>query len=388
MNKTEFLVSSTNNSLVYMSSVLQYEDTTNNRKYLVFASKEKNHLYIVGAAVALENVSITLGNVNMQNMLTINNGGGAFFIDISELLATYEGTQQTMTLKIKNSSFTETLTFYLVIAKGYRYDRLAQMAQVPYINSCDNIQLSSYQFDNIRTLTFALPPTTIIVPINEEGISSYQNIKNIELPFWRSHVSPSSISVKVNNNDVSTSNDYGLMKINVANLLSYGTTNAALYGGTSSFNSLRLQKMQNNSRYICVRWLCPYITTLYFSATSGGSKPWTNYQKPQTGTAFFEVLRREINTDVTELEGTASYMPYQVKESQTITIGMRNITAYDYIYYSQILLSENVEIMDAELFPASNTQDHFTPVRLKKSKITMPQNGTLLYNLEIELIIE
>lgn len=369
-----------------MSSVLQYEDTTNNRKYLVFASKEKNHLYISRAALGLVNVSITLGNVNMQEMLTINYS--TFLIDISELLATYEGTQQKMTLYIKNEALTETLTFYLVIAKGYRYDRLAQYAQVPYIHSCDNVQLSSYQFDNLRTLTFALPPTTIIVPINEEGMSIFQNIKNIELPFWRSHVSPSSMSVKVNNNEVSTSNDYGLMKINVANLLSYGTTNAALYGGTTHFNSLRLQKMQNSSRYICVRWLCPYITTLYFSATSGGSKPWNSYQKPQTGTAFFEVLRREINTDVTELESTASDMPYQVKESQTITIGMRNITAYDYIYYSQILLSENVEIMDAELFSASNTQDHFTPVRLKKSKITIPQNGSLLYNLEIELIIE
>ena len=385
MNKTEFIVSSSNNSVVYMSSVLQFEDTTNNRKYLVFASKEKNHLYISRAAFALENVSITLGNVNMQKMLTINDS--TFLIDISELLATYEGTQQIMTLYIKNVSFTETLTFHLVIAKGYRYDRLAQYAQVPYIHSCDNVQLSSYQFDNIRTLTFALPPTTIIVPINEEGMSIFQNIKNIELPFWRSHVPPSSTSVKVNNNEVSTSNNYGLLKINVANLLAYGTTNAALYG-TSHFNSLRLQKMQNSSRYICVRWLCPYITTLYFSATSGGSKPWNDYLKPQTGTAFFEVMRREVNTEVTELEGTASYMPYQVKESQTITIGMRNITAYDYIYYSQILLSENVEIMDAELFPASNTQDHFTPVRLKKSKITMPQNGSLLYNLEIELIIE
>ena len=386
MNKTEFLVSSTSSSHVYMSSVLQYEDTTNNRKYLVFASKEKNHLYISRVAFALEYVSITLGNVNMQKMLTINDS--TFLIDISELLATYEGTQQIMTLQIKNVNITETLTFYLVIAKGYRYDRLAQYAQVPYIHSCDNIQLSSYQFDNIRTLTFALPPTTIIVPINEEGMLIFQNIKNIELPFWRSHVSPSSIYVKVNNNEVGTSNDYGLMKINVADLLAYGTTNASLYGGTSRFNSLRLQKMQNSSRYICLKWQCPYITTLYFSATSGGNKPWASYQKPQTGTAFFEVIRREVNTEVTELEGTASYMPYQVKESQTITIGMRNITAYDYIYYSQILLSENVEIMDAELFPASDTQNHFTTVRLKKSKITMPQNGSLLYNLEIELIIE
>ena len=386
MNKTEFLVSSSSNSVVYMSSVLQYEDTKNNRKYLVFASKEKNHLYISRSALELENVSIKLGNVNMQNMLTINYN--TFLIDISELLATYEGTQQTMTLYIKNVSFTETLTFYLVIAKGYRYDRLAQYAQVPYIHSCDNVQLSSYQFDNLRTLTFAMPPTTIIVPINEEGMSIYQNIKNIELPFWRSHVSPSSIAVKVNNNVVSTANDYGLLKIRIEDLLTYGTTNASLYGDTSRFNSLRLQKMQSSSRYICIRWQCPYITTLYFATTSGGSKPWVSYQKPQTGTAFFEVLRREINTEVTELESTASDMPYQVKESQTITIGMRNITAYDYIYYSQILLSENVEIMDAELFPASNTQNHFTPVRLKKSKITMPQNGSLLYNLEIELIIE
>lgn len=386
MNKTQFQVSSSNYSAVYMSSVLQYEDTTNNRKYLVFASKEKNHLYISRASLAIESVSITLGTISMEQMLTINNS--TFFIDITELLATYEGTQQTMTLRIKNSSFTETLTFYLVIAEGYRYDRLAQMAQIPYINSCDNIQLSSYQYDSKRTLTFALPPTTIIVPINEEGGAIFRNIRNIELPFYRSHLAPNSVNVRVNNNEVSTTDTYGLLKISVDDLLTYGTTNSALYGTNSRFSTIKLERMQESSSYICVKWKCPYITTLYFSATSGGSKPWLRYQKPQTGIAFFEVLRREINTDVTELEGTASYMPYKVKESQTITIGMRNITAYDYIYYSQILQSENIEIMDAELFSASNTLDHFTPVRLKKSKITMPQNGSLLYNLEFELIIE
>lgn len=386
MNKTQFQVASSNYSSVYMSSVLQYEDTTNNRKYLVFASKEKNHLYITRASLNIESVSITLGTVSMEQMLTIDNS--TFFIDITELLATYEGTQLTMTLRIKNSSFTETLTFYLLIAEGYRYDRLAQLAQIPYINSCDNIQLSSYQYDSKRTLTFALPPTTIIVPINEEGGAIFRNIRNIELPFFRSHLAPDSVNVRVNNNEVSTTDTYGLLKISVDDLLTYGTTNSALYGTNSRFGTIKLERMQASSSYICVRWKCPYITTLYFSATSGGSKPWSRYKKPQTGIAFFEKINREINTEITELEGTASYMPYQVKESQTITIGMRNITAYDYIYYSQILLSENIEIMDAELFSASNTIDHFRPVRLKKSKIAMPQNGSLLYNLEFELIIE
>lgn len=384
MNKKEFLVSSTSGSLVYMSSVLQYEDTTNNRKYLVFASKEKNHLYISGVALSLEYVSITLGNVNMQKMLTINNA--KFFIDISELLEAYEGTQQTMTLQIKNVNYTETLTFYLVIAKGYRYDRLAQNAQVPYIHSCDNVQLSTYQYDDKQTLSFALPPTTIIVPIDGDGLHIYQNVENIELPFWRSNFSPSSINVKINNNVVSTVNEYGLLKIRIEDLLTYGTTNASLFNFDYHFNSLKLQKMQDNTRYICVKWRSPYITNLYFEETSGTNRPWHYYTSPQIGVAFFEVIKREINTDITDLESTACYMPYLLRQSQTLTIGLRNITAYDYIYYSQILLSEEIEIIDAEYFPTDFAG--FQPVRLKKSKTTLPQSGTQLYNLEIDLIIE
>jgi hypothetical protein len=384
MNKFEFNVHQSSTSVVYMSSVLQYQDTTNNRKCLVFASKERNHIYITRQSLNIESVSITFGAINMENMLTIDNA--TLFIDISELLAAYEGKQQTMTLRIKNSLDTEIITFYVIVAKGYRYDRLAQNAQVPYIHSCDNVQLSTFQYDSKRTLTFALPPTTIIAPINEEGLPIFQNIENIELPFWRSHVSPSTINVKVNNNIISTANVYGLLKIRVEDLLTYGTTNASLYGGNDRFNTLKLQKMQDNTRYICVKWRSPYITTLYFTETSGDSKLWYDYTSPQIGVAFFEIVKREINTDITELEGTASYMPYVLKQSQTITIGMRNITAYDYVYYSQILFSEEIEIIDTEYFPTDLAE--FQPVRLKKSKITMPQSGAQLYNLEIDLIIE
>lgn len=384
MNKLEFKVHESSTSAVYMSSVLKYQDTTNNRQYLVFASKEKNHLYISRASLNIESVSITIGIIRMEQMLTINNA--TLFIDISELLATYEGKQAAMTLRIKNSSFTESITFYVIVAKGYRYDKIAQYAQVPLVNSCDNIQLSSYQYNSQKTLSFALPPTTIIVPINGDGMVAFPNVENIELPFWRSHVSPSSISVKINNNVVSTANDYGLFRISVEDLLANGTTNAALYGGSTRFNTIRLLKMQDSSRYICVRWRSPYITTLYFPETSGSSKAWNYYYNPQVGVAFFEIFKREVNTEITDLEPTASYMPYMLKQSQTLTIGLRNITAYDYVYYSQILLSEEIEVIDTEYFPTSFAG--FQPVRLKKSKITMPQSGTQLYNLEIELIIE
>lgn len=384
MNKLEFKVYESSASVVYMSSVLKYQDTTNNRQYLVFASKEKNHLYISRAAIALENVSITLGNISMQKMLTINES--TFFIDITELLASYEGKQAVMTLHIRNRGFTEIITFYVIVAKGYRYDRLAQNAQVPYIHSCDNVQLSTFQYDSIKTLTFALPPTTIIAPINEEGLPIFQNIENIELPFWRSHLSPSDIHVKVNNNVISTANDYGLLKIRVEDLLTYGTTNASLHGGNQRYNTLKLQKMQDNTRYVCVKWRSPYITTLYFPQTYGASKVWNYYYNSQVGVAFFEIFKREVNTEITDLEPTASYMPYMLQQSQTLTIGLRNITAYDYVYYSQILFSEEIEIIDAEYFPTDFAE--FQPVRLKKTKITMPQSGTQLYNLEIDLIIE
>jgi hypothetical protein len=383
MNKQEFQVASTSYSQIYMSSVLQYDDTTNNRKYLLFASREKNHLYVTRASLSIVSLSLTIGNVEMNDILAYQE---QIFLDISELLRAFVGTTQTLTLRIKNKSFTETHTFYVVVSEGLRYDRLAENAQIADVIMCENIELSTYQYDNKRTLSFALPPTTIYAPLYNDGTSPhFRNISQIVLPIYRSALTPAGMTIRTTDVVGNVPNQWSAMQIDVNALRNYGISPAEFWGTTRRLSNVIFRPFEDGKSYICVKWKSPYIPNLYFSATSGGPISWANYYRPLSGITFFELVKNETDSDITEFENTGAYMPYKVEFGRTITIAMRDITAYDYVYYSQIFLSEEIEIQTARYFSSGN---HFQPARLKKKKYTMPQSGTMSYNLEIELIID
>lgn len=388
MNKQEFLTATSTYSNVYCSRVVQYADTTNNITYLIFASREKNHIYITRNSRAIKYVSLNFGGVAMNNILP-NASGSELFVDISEIIQSFARSSFDLTVLIRNPDFPETRTFRVIVAEGYRFDNLAQNLEIAQNRSCGKASRATMQYNTERTLSFIFPPTTILTPIYEDGqYTIFRNIPEIILPVYRSNFSPTSINIYTTDVVASVANNFSPLKLSINNLITYGRLPAVIRNDDYVMDYANLRPLSYTSNYVCLRWQVPYIPPMYFASASGGAINAYNYTGKITAQAFFEVIGKQEETNIIDLEDSASYMPFKSNVKKTISVGLRNITAYDYIYYSQIFLSENIEILQAQNFGSSSIYEiNFQPAKVEKQKITMPLNGGQMYDLEIKLIL-
>lgn len=385
MNESQFLVDSTNYSSIYMSYVLKYNNTNTGVYSLLFASEEKNHLYISGYQ-AIRYVNIDFGDLRLKNLLP---NKGQIFLDISDWLRANIGQTIPIYIYIYYESVTEVVAYNVVILKGLRYDRLAQNTQIPQNYQCGMPALSGWQYDADRSLSAALPPTTIIVPFNEDGTyNKFRAIQEIDFVWYRSHLPLTGLKLMTPSGVIgNNANNYAPFSISVSSMQTHGFRNSTMLLGTNEYNKNDLRPLQYSKKYICVRWQSPYICPLYFSSVSGTTSNFSRYYEPLYCQAFFEVLSDETDTEITNYEGTASYMPYSVGMTRKIKIGIPNITAYDYAYYSQLFLSADISVWENDIITSSSL-GLFSPAKIAKSKFTMPKNGNNTYNFEATLIIE
>lgn len=377
MGKTEKSIYSGQYFSISSSTISQYKENTNNVTYLFYATKEKNHIYILRGSNAIQNVRIQIGQVEMNNLLPVQSGYD-LFIDISDAIKSLTGVTD-MTITVFNI-YPITLNFKVVPMVGYNYDNLARLLSLAQGNFCNLFQLVNYNYSRQTTLCDVAPPTKIIVPF-ENGIRKFANVRTINLPCYNSSYGLINVKLLQGTTEIAgTTSRYGsLLTFTINNLQGlYGVFLRIL---SYRVNDIILEDFNQTKKYVAVRWENPYTNSVYFGLQGEGAPNYDRVNK--NAVTFFELAEYEEEQQVESLESTGGEMPYIVKSGQRCKLRMTNLNAYDYIYYAQILKSESIEI----LFDTNLAEINYQPVKLEKSKITLPTNGTQLYNLEFNVII-
>lgn len=377
MGKKEKLVFSGQYFSISSSTIAQYKENTNNITYLFYATKEKNHIYILRGSNAIQSVSIQIGQIEMNNLLPVQSGDN-LFIDISDAIKSLTRVTD-MTITVFNV-YPITLNFKVVPMVGYNYDNLAQTLSLAQANFCDLRNLANCDYDRYGSDSYIAPPTKIIVPF-ENGSRKFTSVNYLRIPCYNNYYGTSNVLIEQGGRTIAsaTNNTYNMLTLTLSYL--QGLFNVMLRIVGSITNNLILEDFNPAKKYVAVRWTYPYTNTVNLNA-QGTSTP-SYLSAIQYAVTFFELAEYEEEQQVESLESTGSEMPYIIKSERRCKLRMTNLNAYDYIYYAQILKSESVEI----LFDTNLTEGNYQPVKLEKSKVTLPTNGTQLYNLEFNVII-
>lgn len=378
MRKNEKYIYSTQYFNVYSSTIAQYVNTSNNVTFLFYATREKNHLYFSRQSMPIQYVNVKIGQVEMNNLLPVNNGSN-LFLDISDAIESLTGATD-MVIAVRTAAFTTTLNFMLVPMIGYNYDNLARILSVAQGNFCNLYPLASYNYDRQRTLSNIAPPTKIIVPF-ENGVRVFSNVSSLALPCYNSTYGISNVEIFQGETRIAyaSNNRSSFLTFVINNLQGLYGAYLRITGYTR--NNIILEDFNPAKKYVAVRWANPYTNSVNVGLQGEGGPAYSGVVS--NAVTFFELAEYEEEQQVTSLESTGSEMPYLINSGQKCTLRMTNLNAYDYIYYSQILKSESIEI----LFDTLLTENNYLPVKLEKSKITLPTSGTGLYNLEFTVII-
>lgn len=367
MNKLQFLIASNSVASIYSSTIAK---TSTN---LFYASRERNHIYIKGQNLNIAEISINdiiLGSFTPD-------ANDEIYIDISDIIKTIEGqidVPMYVALADIDYHYT-TINFSVAVCTGYSYANFARNIDIADLN-CQSEKLVKYDYNASNINSYILLPTQIIIP-RTNGVAMFSH--SVILPVWYSQYGVKNVDVysTTSNTLIGRCNDnYSPMTIITSNIdCKIGMIRVT----GSSYGRVEFMEMSNHTRYCVLKWSCPY--TKHVVDLDAPTIPNVN---AYNCTAYFEVFSMKTSTEITALQSTPSQYPYKVGIVTEIEIGMRNLDAYSYIYYSQILLSEDISIL---LFNNPSIS-FFQSAKLKKTNITYPTNNTVRQDLRIQLIIE
>lgn len=379
MNKKEKQIYSSNFFSVWSSTVAQFLNTTNNTKYLFYASREKNFIYFSRGSNTIDSIDITIGTTTITKLLPVT-ASADLFIDISEIVRLNEGKTIDMLLSVKPVGYsTISISYKVVVMEGYSMDTIAQFLNISQSNYCSLFPLAGLDYSENNTLSYFNPPTKIIIPY-ENGVRKFSNLSTIKLPMAQQNYGNANVDIYQGSIVSRASNTNNFISINVANVQG-GNANLRVMG--SVVNKVNFEQFNSNNKYVAVKWKSPIINATKFDST-GSSALYSQMASYMYN--FFELVEYEESNEITSLESAASYMPYLVNSSVKCKLRLSNLTAYDYIYYSQILKSTDVQVLFD--YESEITLDNaFQPAKLEKTKLVYPTNGTNVYNLEFNLIL-
>lgn len=379
MNKEEKYIYSSNYVVIFSSTIAQYTNTNNNTTYLFYANKEKNFLYFKRQSQPIIYVNLTIDGVELNNLLP-DTSKGTLFIDITEIIRSLSVTDtHTMQIYINQGGASLNKTFYIIPMQGYNYDNLAQTLSLAQDNFCNLRTLANYNYSRTGSNSVINPPTKIIVPF-ENGLRRFNNVQTLSIPCYNNYYGIVNVDIYQDTIIASAgTNNYNLLTFTINNLQGLYGVELIIIGYT--INKLVLEAFDPAKKYVAVRWAYPYTNTVRVGIQGAGSPSYFTSQ--QFAITFFELAQYEEEQAIIDLEDTGGEMPYLVNSGKRCKLRMTNLNAYDYIYYAQILKSEKIEVLFDQNLSTSNYQS----VKLEKSKITLPTNGTELYNLEFNVII-
>lgn len=367
MNKLQFLLTSNSVASIYSSTIAK---TSSN---LFYASRERNHIYIKGKNLNFAEISIN-GTILGSFIPDANN---EIYVDISDIIETIEGEINVpMYIALADIDYHyTTINYNVAVCSGYSYGNFARNLDIADLN-CQNQKLVRYNYSASNINSYILLPTRIIIP-RSNGVSMFSF--SVTLPVWHYEYGASNVALYSTTSDalIGRANDkYLPMMITTSNI---DCKIGLLRVTGSSYGRVELIEMSNHSRYCALRWVCPYTKHV-----ENPTAPITSNVTAYNCIAYFEVFSMKTNTEITTLQSTPSQYLYKVGRVTEIEIGMRNLDAYSYIYYSQILLSEDIAI----LLSNNTSSSFFQSAKLKKTNITYPTNNTVRQDLRLQLIIE
>lgn len=381
MNKEEKYIHSDSTLSIYSSTIAQYTNTDSYTTSLFYANKEKNFLYFKRQDQPIIYVDLTIDGVELKDLLP-DASTGTLFIDITEIIRSLRVTDtHTMRIYVFQGSTSFDKTFNIIPMQGYNYDNLALTLSLAQDNFCDLRRLANCNYSRTGSSSEINPPTKIIVPF-ENGLRKFNNVQTLSIPCYNNnYYGISNVDIYQGASLIASAG------ANTANMLTFtinnlqGLFNLQLRVIGSLVNKLTLEAFDPAKKYVAVKWAYPYTNSVKVGTQGAGSPSFLTSQ--QFAITFFELAQYEEEQAIIDLEDTGGEMPYLVNSGRRCKLRMTNLNAYDYIYYAQILKSEKVEI----LFNENLTTSNYQPVKLEKSKITLPTNGTELYNLEFNVII-
>lgn len=379
MNKKEKYINSSTVA-IFSSTIAQYTNTNDHTTYLFYANKEKNFLYFERQSQPIIYVNLTIDGVAINNLLP-DASTNTLFIDITEIIRSLTIDEvHTMEIFISLSTENVNKTYNIIPMQGYNYDNLAQILSLAQASFCNFTTLANCNYSRTGSDSDVAPPTKIIVPF-ENGLRKFNNVQSLSLPCYNNHYGIVNVDIYQGTSIIANAgtDNSNMLTFTINNL--QGLYNVELLIIGSLKNKLQLEAFDPAKKYVAVRWAYPYTNTVRVGTQGAGSPSYLASQ--QFANTFFELAEYEEEQTIIDLEDTGGEMPYLVNSGRRCKLRMTNLNAYDYIYYAQILKSEKVEILFNENLSASNYQ----PVKLEKSKITLPTNGTELYNLEFNVII-
>lgn len=381
MNKEEKYIFSNGTVQIFSSTIAQYTNTNNNTTYLFYANKEKNFLYFKSKSQPIIYVNLTIDGVELNNLL-LDASTNTLFIDITEIIRSLRVTgTHTMQIFVFQDSTSVTLNYNIISMQGYNYDNLAQTLSLAQASFCNLTTLANCNYSRTGSNSDVAPPTKIIVPF-ENGLRKFRNsVRSLSIPCYNNYYGIVNVEIYQGTSIIASAgtDNSNMLTFTINNL--QGLYNVELLISGILKNKLQLEAFDPAKKYVAVRWAYPYTNTVKVGTQGTGSPSYSSSQ--QFATTFFELAEYEDAQEVIDLEDTGGEMPYLVNSERRCKLRMTNLNAYDYIYYAQILKSEKVEILFNENLSTSNYQ----PVKLEKSKITLPTNGTELFNLEFNVII-
>lgn len=328
------------------------------------ATKDKIILYLRPMTLSDWTYRITIGNETMQ--VFCNNLDGVA-VDLRSIIQTIADNTRETSMQIAyydGGIFIGRTDVTLYILDGYHYaDFARQLMKVPKIGNYNNVNY------NPQSGSFLLNPVPLnyYAPFMDNGEYPF-NVKLLRFPFWSTYYGNQNIAVNIQGSTTRISTVTANRSI-IVHYETYGVTEWRSIG--SLFFSVLPRKMKCTEKYIIVHFTCPYAPY----RTSGGAR--------EIDAQFiFRLYDIETDVQIQNLTGDATNLyPYKTTKQTILTCGIDNITAWDYAIYSQILLSEKIEVL-------MDQGATFEPVRLDKQSYQSTTSLSDNLDFKFKLIIE
>lgn len=301
------------------------------------ATKDTTILYFVPKVVDRWVISISLGEV----VLNCFSAEGVAFDITNKLNLTEESQSITVSYRLEGSDvIVEMIRLKFNKIIGYHYaDYARQLATAP--NEIEGNKFSIVY--NVTSGVFVAHsiPLNMYYPRREDG-THFFGVSTMYLPMWFTNHGNNNLSTLAIKKDGSRVNNILTFGVNSDVGLSFSSLEAIalewLINGTR-FMRTQLRPLSCQEKYIIVKYKCPYGA--YYSTETGATK--TMY-----GQFIFKIFGYKTDVKQQVFAKDMRYCPNRISSETVMTCGIDNITTWDKKIYSQILLSEEIQVLYEE----------------------------------------
>lgn len=301
------------------------------------ATKDTTILYFVPKVVDRWVISISLGEV----VLNCFSAEGVAFDITNKLNLTEESQSITVSYRLEGSDvIVEMIRLKFNKIIGYHYaDFARQLATAP--NEIEGNKFAIVYNATSGEFVAHSIPLNMYYPTREDG-TGFFGIRTMYLPMWFTNYGNNNLAALAIKKDGSRVENIQTFEANSYVGLNFTSIDAIavewLLIGTR-FMRTQLRPLSCKEKYIIVKYRCPYGA--YYSTATGAVK--TMY-----GQFIFKVFGYKTDVKQQVYAKDMRYYPNRISSETVITCGIDNITMWDKKIYSQILLSEEIQVLYEE----------------------------------------